>query len=81
VAHYLLKQKVCRGSKGNGSARVAIADLLYCVRSQNFGGFYRQVVNLVPFEHLMSPILQIFQGIAVATVPTRMAQLYNELGF
>jgi hypothetical protein len=60
---------------------VAVANFFYCVRSQNFGGFYRQVVNLVPFEHVMSPILQIFQGIVVATVPTRMAQLYTELGF
>jgi hypothetical protein len=61
---------------------VAVANLLNRVRSQHFGGFYRQVINLVPFQHVVSPILQIFyKGIDVAAVPTRMPQLYNELGF
>jgi hypothetical protein len=61
---------------------VAVANLLNCIGSQYFCGLYRKVINLVPFQHVVSPILQIFyKGIDVAAVPTRMPQLYNELGF
>ncbi len=50
MTHDLVKQHMRSGSQTDGSARVAVTDLIYGVRGKSAHGIHRFVVNRSPFQ-------------------------------